>query len=184
MLQEVKRVNTMKRLLIVVDFQNDFVSGSLGFEQAKELDERIAKRIQEYKENNDQVIFTYDTHEEDYLDTIEGKYLPVKHCIKGSVGHKLYGQVATLKEESDLCFEKKTFPSLDLANYLANKNYKSVELCGLVSNICVLSNVVMVKSSLPNVEIYVDKNLTKSFDEELNEACFKILKGLHINVIE
>ena len=174
----------MKRLLIVVDFQNDFVSGSLGFESAKELDQLISERIKEYKANGDQVIYTFDTHHEDYLNTVEGKYLPVKHCIKGSEGHALYNEVAKLKEDDDVCFEKETFPSLDLANYLSNKNYKSVELCGLVSNICVLSNVVMVKSALPNVEIYVDKKLTKSFDEELNEACFKILKGLHVNVVE
>ena len=174
----------MKRLLIVVDFQRDFVDGSLGFEKAQELDQRIASKIKEYKNNKDQVIFTFDTHYEDYLNTIEGKYLPIKHCIKETLGHDLYGEVSKLKDDEDLCFEKNTFPSLDLANYLVDKKYKSVELCGLVSNICVLSNVVMVKSALPNIEIYVDKRLTKSFDDDLNDACFKILKGLHVNVVE
>ena len=89
----------MKRLLIVVDFQNDFVSGSLGFESAKELDERIAKRIQEYRENNDQVIFTYDTHEEDFLDTIEGKYLPVKFFFNNAASK--YGSVVVPSSTSD-----------------------------------------------------------------------------------
>ena len=173
----------MKKLLIVVDYQNDFVSGSLGFEKAKELDKLIYNRIKEYKENNDQVIFTFDTHYENYMDTVEGKHLPVKHCLKGSVGHKLYGKVATLFDEYDISFEKTTFPSLELAKYLENKEYQSVELCGLVSNICVLSNVIMVRSALPNVEIYVDKNLTMSFDENMNEYFLKILEGLHINVI-
>ena len=176
-------VNSMKKLLVVVDYQNDFVTGSLGFENAKELDELIAKRIQEYKDNGDQVIYTFDTHYEDYLDTVEGKHLPVKHCLKDSDGHKLYGKVASTLENGDVTFEKKTFPSLELAKYLENKEYQSVELCGLVSNICVLSNVIMVRSALPNVEIYVDKNLTMSFDENMNEYFLKILEGLHINVI-
>lgn len=174
----------MKRLLIVVDFQNDFVSGSLGFEEAKELDERIAKRIEEYKNNNDMVIFTFDTHDSDYLSTVEGKHLPVLHCIKGSEGHNLYGKTASYFDiNNDVFFEKNTFPSLDLANYLRDKEFDKVELCGLVSNICVLANVVMVKAGLPNTEIYVDKKLTASFDSEANEACFKVLEGLHVNLL-
>lgn len=175
----------MKRLLVVVDYQNDFVSGSLGFEKAKELDQRIFDKINEYHKNGDDVIYTFDTHNEKYMFTVEGKHLPVLHCIKGSEGHKLYGKVATLFDENkDVYFEKETFPSLDLSIYLKDKPYNEVELCGLVSNICVISNVVMVKAALPNAEIFVNKNLTASFDEEMNQACLKILTGLHVNVIE
>lgn len=171
----------MKKLLIVVDYQNDFVDGSLGFPKAKELDERIANKIIEYRNHNQDVIFTFDTHYEDYMSTIEGKHLPVKHCIKGTYGHKLYGQVGRLFDSSkDVFFEKVTFPSIELAKYLENKNYVEVELCGLVSHICVLSNAVMVKASLPNAEIVIDKNLTSSHDESLNEQGFEVLKGLHV----
>lgn len=175
----------VKKLLIVVDFQIDFVSGTLGFNKAKELDEKIYRKINEYKSNSDLVIYTFDTHDENYLSTIEGKYLPIKHCIDGSDGHHLYGKVATtFDEKRDIYFKKETFPSLDLENYLKGKEFTSVELCGLVSNICVLSNAVMVKSALPNTEIFINKELTSSFDEKLNQECFDILKGLHINVIE
>lgn len=174
----------MKKLLIVVDFQNDFVDGTLGFDKAKKLDDKIYNVINEYKKNNDDVIYTFDTHYDDYLNTIEGKKLPVKHCIKNTKGHDLYGKVSTtFSKEKDIYFEKNTFPSLDLANYLKNKEYESVLLVGLVSYICVLSNAIMVKSALPNVEIYVNSELTDGLDDNLNAACYKVLEGLHINVV-
>ena len=174
----------MKKLLIVVDFQNDFVDGSLGFEKAKELDSVIYNKIVEYKENNYDVLYTFDTHYEEYFDTLEGKKLPVKHCIFGTPGHDLYGSVASLyNKEEDVSFLKETFPSLDLANYLKEHPYDEVELCGLVSNICVLTNVVMVKAALPNAKIIVDRSATASFDEGLNNKTFDILNGIHVEVI-
>ena len=166
------------KLLIVVDYQNDFVNGSLGFKKAEELEQRIVQKIKEY----DNVIFTLDTHYDNYFDTLEGKKLPVKHCIKDTYGHKLYGEVGKYLDKAIKVFEKPTFPSLELANYLVGKGYDEVEICGLVSNICVLSNVVMVKAALPNARIIVNKNLTASFDEKLNEETFDILKGIHVDV--
>lgn len=174
----------MKKLLVVVDFQNDFVDGSLGFEKAVKLDEIIYNKILKYKKNNDDIIYTFDTHYDDYMETYEGKKLPIAHCIKYEHGHDLYGKVNTLfDKEKDVYFEKQTFPSLALANYLQDKDYQEIEVCGLVSNICVLSNVIMIRSALPNAIITVDKSETSSFDEVLNEYCFEILKGLFINVI-
>lgn len=173
----------MKKLLIVVDFQKDFVDGSLGFEKAVELDESIYNKILEYKNNNDDIIYTFDTHDDDYMETVEGKKLPILHCLKGDIGHDLYGKVKTLfNKEIDVYFEKPTFPSLELGNYLKDKDYTDIELCGLVSNICVLSNAVIVKAALPNANITVKRELTDSFDEILNEYTFEILKGLHINI--
>ncbi len=166
------------KLLIIVDFQNDFVCGALGFPKAKELDSRIVKKIEEY----DDIIFTLDTHTDDYLNTFEGKHLPIKHCIKDTYGHDIYGNTKNYLNKAIKVFEKPTFPSLDLANYLKDKPYDEVEICGLVSNICVLSNVIMVKSALPNALIIVDKNLTASFDEDLNNKTFDILKGIHVEV--
>lgn len=172
----------MKKLLIVVDFQNDFVSGALGFPGAEKLDDIICNKISDYKMHGYDVIYTFDTHKEDYMDTIEGHKLPIVHCVKGTVGHKLYGKVGSMFNEDDVYFEKETFPSLELANYLKDKDYREVELCGLVSNICVLSNVVMVKSALPNAVITVDRKATASFDNELNDVTFKVLNGIHIEV--
>lgn len=168
------------KLLIVIDYQNDFVDGSLGFEAAKELDKRIVEKIKQY----DDVIFTMDTHYDNYLETLEGKNLPIKHCIKGTNGWKIYGQTASFLDKAIKVFEKSTFPSLDLANYLRDKNYDEVELCGLVSNICVLSNAIMVKSALPNAKIIVNKNLTSSANAELNAKTFDILRGIQVECTE
>lgn len=172
----------MKKLLIVVDYQNDFVDGSLGFSDADKLAVVIKNKIEEYLKNNNDIIYTLDTHEGNYLDTHEGKNLPVKHCIKGTIGHQIYKE-CDYSSKAIKIFEKPTFPSLDLANYLKDSDYKEVELCGLVSNICVLSNAIMVKSALPNANIFIDALATSSFDKELESKCFDVLNGLYINVI-
>lgn len=170
-------------LLLVVDFQKDFVVGALGFEGAEILDSKIAKKIAEYRKLGKDIAFTLDTHDENYLDTQEGKKLPIIHCVKGTEGHALYGKTAKQKLMCDMVFEKPTFPSLELAEYLKQKEYKKVEIVGLVSNICVLSNAVMIKSALPEAEIIVDTSYTDSFDKSLNEKCFDVMEGLHITVI-
>lgn len=98
----------MKRLLIVVDYQNDFVNGSLGFDKAKDLEKRIVELIQEYQNNNDDVIYTMDTHQSNYLETYEGQFLPITHCIEDSEGWQLYGKTKDLLKDC-LCFKKKLF---------------------------------------------------------------------------
>ena len=172
----------MKKLLIVVDFQNDFIDGSLGFPKATELVSVIKNKINEYLNNNDDIIYTLDTHFNNYLDTYEGKNLPVAHCIDNTFGHMVNRDCDYL-DKAIKVFKKNTFPSLELAKYLENTDYDYVELCGLVSNICVLSNAVMVKSALPNAEIVIDKAATASFDEELEQKAFDVLGGLQIKVL-
>lgn len=172
----------MKKALIVVDYQNDFVCGALGFDGAERLEDIICEKIEQYKKEGD-VIFTFDTHEDDYLNTQEGKNLPVKHCIKGTDGHGLYGKVAKKVDFDSYIFDKPTFGSLELACFLKEKNYDVVELCGLVSSICVLSNAVLAKAALPESQIIVDSKATDSFDKEMNEKTFDILKNLHITVL-
>lgn len=172
----------MKKCLIVVDFQNDFVNGTLGFDDAISLEELIYNKIKESRNDNNTIIFTKDSHKKDYLNTYEGKRLPVEHCIIGTNGHELYGKIKDEVSNNDYVFNKNTFPSLDLAIHLKEYDYEEVEVCGLVSNICVLSNVIMARSALPNALITVDYNLTKSFDQSMNDKCFDILKGLLIEV--
>ena len=173
----------MKKLLIIVDYQYDFVNGSLGFEGAEKLIPVIKTKIENYLKENQDIIYTLDTHEENYLSsTMEGKLLPIAHCLRCSKGWKVVDEVDYL-DRAIKVFEKPTFPSLELANYLKDKEYDEVELCGLVSNICVLSNAVMVKSSLPNASIIVDAKATDSFNKDLHEKCLDILEGLHIQVI-
>ncbi len=127
----------MKRLLIVIDYQNDFVSGSLGFNDAIILEDYLVELIEKYHLNKDDVIFTYDSHQDNYLDTQEGKNLPVTHCIENSEGWQLYGKINNLAK-NDKKILKNTFGSLELGNYLKDKDYEEITLVGVVSNICVL----------------------------------------------
>lgn len=172
----------MKRLLVVVDFQNDFVCGSLGFEKAKELEKVILEKINEYK--NDDIIFTLDTHEDDYLNTIEGEHLPIKHCIKGTSGHEIYGKIKEISKNYP-CIEKETFASKELLHFIENKSftYESIEICGLVSDICVISNAIIAKAASPKSKILVDKKATSSANLKMQEMVFKVMQNLHIEVI-
>ena len=172
----------MKKLLIIVDYQNDFVDGALGFEGAELISKVIKGKIENYLNNNHHIIYTFDTHNEDYMNTVEGSKLPVPHCLKGSKGWEIKDEVNYLNKAIKT-FEKPTFPSLELANYLKENPYDEVELCGLVSNICVISNAVMVKAALPNAKIFIDALATDSFDKALQEKCFDVLEGLHIEVM-
>lgn len=173
----------MKRLLIVVDFQNDFVNGSLGFNEASLLEEHIVRYIKEFKKNNDDIIYTMDTHHQDYMNTYEGKNLPIAHCIKGTKGWELYGETKELLKDC-LCFEKSTFPSLDLANYLKDKHYQDVTLVGLVSHICVISNAIMVKAAMYDTPIYIDMKATSSVDQETHQKSIAVMKSLQFQIIE
>jgi nicotinamidase-related amidase len=138
--------------------------------------------VVEEPDNNNDVIYTLDTHNDNYLNTCEGHNLPVPHCIDNTFGHKI-NELCDYSTKAIKVFKKPTFPSLELAKYLENTDYEYVELCGLVSNICVLSNAVMVKSALPNAKIVIDSKLTASFDEELEQKAFDVLRGLHIEIL-
>lgn len=173
----------MKKCLIVIDYQNDFVSGSLGFAKAVELDQRIAQKIKKYHDSGDDVLFTFDTHHKDYLKSREGRYLPVEHCIKGTQGYGLYGKTAEVRREDDRCFEKATFGSDMLYEYLKETTYKQIEFVGVVTNICVISNVVLAKTAQPETDICVDASCIASNDEELNEAALKVMKSLQIEIL-
>lgn len=174
---------TMKKLLIVVDYQVDFVTGSLGFNGAEKLEDKICCKIDKYRKNNQDILFTMDTHNDDYLNSMEGKSLPVLHCIENTEGHELYGKVKNVKKKEDKVIIKKTYGSLDLGNYLITKNYDSIELCGLVSYICVISNAIIVRTALPEAEIIVDALCTDGPDKKMNNKALDIMNGLNITVI-
>lgn len=173
----------MKRLLVVVDYQNDFVNGSLGFKEAENLEEHIVQLINEYHQNNDEIIYTLDTHDTNYMKTYEGQHLPVEHCIEGTHGWELYGQTKELLK-NDLCFKKPTFPSLEFANYLKDKSYQDITFVGVVSHICVLSNAIMAKAALPETPIRVDLKGTSSVDTKVHEESIDVMKSLQIEIIE
>ncbi len=171
----------MSRLLIVVDYQNDFVDGALGFPGAEKLHEPICRKIEEYKQRGEPVVFTKDTHHPEYLETQEGKNLPVVHCVRGTKGHKLYGKLEKLAEGC-LVFEKYTFGSDQLFDYLRSSGFSEIELVGLVSNICVLTNAVLAKTALPEAKIIVDASCTDSHDKAIHDKTLDVLAGIQVQV--
>ncbi len=173
----------MRKLLIVVDYQNDFVSGSLGFPGAERLADGIVAKIRAYKTQGDDVAFTFDTHDKAYATTQEGRNLPVLHCERGSWGWQLFGPVAGECDDTTPQFEKGAFGSLALANWLEGKQYDAVELVGLVSNICVVSNAILAKAALPEAVVTVDAACTASHDAALHVKTLDVLEGLQIQVI-
>lgn len=173
----------MKRCLIVVDYQTDFVTGALGFDAALPLDNRIARKIKEYRKNGDDIIFTLDTHSSDYLETYEGRRLPVAHCIRDTEGHSLFGMVGKTRAQSDRIFCKNTFGSDDLYTYLKKTAYLSIELVGVVTNICVIANAVLAKTAQPETDIAVDTSCVASDNECLNEAALQVMESLQIKMI-
>ena len=148
----------MQRLLVVVDYQNDFVDGALGFEGADKIAPRIVELIKEFRANKDTVVFTYDTHQEDYLKTTEGQYLPAPHCLKGTKGWELHPSIKDLVEDS-LVFEKP-------------------------GDICVFSNAIIAKAAASTYcKIKIVRDATSSFDLEMQEKAFDVLKHLHMEII-
>ena len=175
----------MKKLLVVVDYQKDFVDGALGFEGADEIESKIVDLVDLFERNDDFVCFTLDTHDADYLSTTEGRNLPVKHCIKGTDGWKLTERLQEYAKKHPK-FEKHTFGSLDLGNYIRGliPIVNEVYLVGLVSNICVISNAIIAKAALDKYgRVYVIKDATSSFDKDMQQKGFDILENLHIKVI-
>lgn len=174
-----------KKLLIVVDFQEDFVTGTLGFKDAEKIAPKIAEEIKKYHNmDKGEVIFTFDTHKSDYMETMEGKKLPIPHCIENTQGWQLEKSIKPLYEKGDKSFKKYTFGSLELGEYLKGQDYEDIKICGVVTNICVISNAVIAKAALPNVTISVSKSLVASNDSDLETKAFDIMNNLHINIVE
>ena len=174
----------MRKVLIVVDMQKDFIDGALGFEGADKIIPGIIAKIKEFEEAGDEIVYTLDTHFENYMETQEGKNLPVPHCIKGSEGHGLCDELKDLLADKR-SFEKLTFGSIGLAEYLKENasDISAIEVCGLVSNICVLSNAVIAKAAAPEAEVIVDSKLTASFAPDLHQATLDVLKGIQVTVL-
>ncbi len=171
------------KALIVVDYQVDFVSGALGFAGAELLEPIIIEKIRETRKNGGTVIFTYDTHHGDYLSTAEGKKLPVPHCIENTEGYELYGKVRDCLEDGDIVIKKPSFGSMELADILRKKKFDEMELCGLVTDICVVSNAIIAKAALPEARVIVDGKACASFDKDAHEAALKVMRSVQIDVI-
>lgn len=180
----------MKKLLVVVDYQNDFVNGSLGFDGADKLDAGIAAMIHKYHQAGDLIAVTLDTHDKNYLNTREGKNLPVEHCLAGTEGHHLYGRTreAIMKLQNEdapaIVFQKETFgvSPQDLLSKLSNHEFDEIVFVGLVTNMCVLSNVCCFQALFPEAQMVVYENLCDSFDRELHEKTLDVLRGMQVKI--
>ena len=133
----------MKRFLVVVDMQKDFVDGSLGTAEAVAILDNVKKKIEEYKQRGDEIIFTRDTHGEDYMDTNEGKHLPVKHCVKDTEGWQVVPELMEETDENTLFIDKTHFGFDNWAEYV--KEGDEVVICGTCTSICVSANVSALK---------------------------------------
>lgn len=175
----------MNRYLFVIDYQKDFVDGALGFPGAEKLDEGIAAKVRAYGKGH--VLFTRDTHFENYLNTREGKNLPVVHCIQGTPGWECYGETARALAEVEAPAIDKLVFGMDVTDpataAVLPQQADEIELVGLVSNICVVSNAVVLQSRYPEATITVDAACTASFDKGLNDKVLDVLQGLQVKVI-
>lgn len=172
----------MRRILVVIDMQNDFIDAALGTPEAAAIVENVKARIREYPPEN--VYATMDTHGENYLDTQEGQFLPVKHCIKGSSGWEIRSDIAELLTGAHI-FEKPTFGSTalaaELAGVAANEEIE-LELIGLCTDICVVSNALLLKACMPEVKITVDSTCCAGVTPEKHLAALETMRSCQIVV--
>ena len=166
------------KVLVVVDMQVDFISGSLGSSYAEAIVDKVVDKVKKY---DGKVIFTRDTHTNDYLSTREGRYLPVKHCIKGTSGFEICDE---LKPYADTVVDKITFGSVDLPNTIkAFGEVEEIELCGLCTDICVISNAMILKAAFPECNILVDSACCAGVTPESHEAALGAMRSVQIDVI-
>lgn len=172
------------KYLIVVDMQNDFINGALGTPEAQAIVDNVIAKVCDF---DGTVIFTQDTHQKNYLHTQEGKLLPVEHCIQDTPGWCLENRLEKLRNERSLSVvEKPTFGSVTLAQTLAHENQKdpisSIELIGLCTDICVVSNALMLKAFIPEVPISVDAQCCAGTTPQAHEAALATMASCQIHV--
>lgn len=170
----------MRKILVVIDMQNDFITGSLSSKEAQGIVPSVIEKIKAYDREN--VFATMDTHYDNYLETQEGRLLPVKHCIKGTEGWLLDEKIASLISEENI-IEKPTFGSTELVRRIqaiAEKQEIEVLLVGLCTDICVVSNALMLKAFLPEVPIAVDPSCCAGVSVEKHEAALETLRSCQV----
>ena len=166
-------------LLAVIDMQKDFIDGSLGTEEAVRIVPAVADKIRKRQAEGYTIVFTLDTHGEDYLKTQEGKNLPVPHCIKGTAGWELD---ESLKGFEGRCFEKPSFGSMELAAWAKKENFEKIELVGLCTDICVISNALLLKAVLPEAEISVDSSCCAGVTPQSHNNALEAMKMCQIKI--
>ena len=187
-----RRITVKKNILIVVDMQNDFIDGALGTSEAKMIVPNVVNEIHSYIKDDDIILVTRDTHHEDYLFTEEGKNLPVEHCIKGTYGWELNKDVLDALNDGDVLrkqgtLDKPTFGSFALGLKLKELNeifdIENIEVIGLCTDICVISNAIIAKSVLPNVHIKVDASCCAGVTPESHNTALDEMRTLQVEIV-
>ena len=171
------------KTLIVIDMQNDFIDGALGTPEAQAIVSKVKKKIEEYRERGDIIIFTKDSHRKDYLETMEGRKLPIEHCIYDTHGWEIHSDLY-----SHLCYENS---NVILKRSFGYRNWHRcdeelegpIELVGLCSDICVVSNALILKANFPETEITVDASCCAGTTPENHKAALQVMKCCQINVV-
>ncbi|MBD5470817.1 MAG: cysteine hydrolase [Lachnospiraceae bacterium] len=174
-------MNDIKNVLVVVDMQKDFIDGALGTSEAVQIVDNVAEMIKGF---DGEVVFTRDTHFDNYLETQEGKKLPVPHCIKGSDGWQIDKKLEALRLDERKIFDKPTFGSVELADYLKSlESLACVTVIGLCTDICVISNALLIKANLPEVTIRVVERCCAGVTPESHKNALEAMKMCQIEVV-
>ena len=169
------------KLLIVIDMQNDFIDGALGTKEAVAIVPNVAQKIKDARESGQIVAFTRDTHQENYLATQEGKNLPVVHCVQGTDGWQISSK---LEVADSKIIDKPSFGSMELAEYVAQlQDIEEIELVGLCTGICVISNAFILKAKLPELKITVDASCCACVTPESHATALAAMKLCQINIV-
>lgn len=170
----------MKKLLIVVDMQRDFVDGSLGTQEAQAIVPLVKERILKAGEEGWEVLFTRDTHPADYLQTQEGRNLPVEHCIQGTEGWEIVDELSGFVGR---VIDKPAFGSLELMEYVAEGGYGEVELVGLCTDICVVSNALLIKAAAPELQVKVRRSCCAGVTPASHEAALQTMGMCQVEIV-
>ena len=174
----------MKKLLLVIDMQNDFIDGALGTKEAQSILPAVIERVRSF---DGDLIFTRDTHFDDYMETQEGKNLPVPHCIKGTPGWELAPELEKLRQERNApVFDKLTFGCKELPAYLEEhypEGLGSAEFIGVCTDICVISNALLIKAFCPELPVSVDASCCAGVSPESHENALKAMEMCQIDVV-
>ncbi len=174
-------MSNKEKVLIVIDMQNDFVNGTLGTPEAQSIVKNVVNEIKNKKNEGYKILATQDTHKTDYLNTLEGKNLPIEHCIENTYGWDL---VEPIKNEidSENIFIKYTFGSEELIDYLRENEPEEIEILGLCTDICVISNALMLRALYPDKEIILKEDCCAGVTPELHQDAINVMKSCQIAV--
>lgn len=177
----------MKKILIVVDMQNDFIDGAIGTKEAQEIIDNVVAKIKNYHANNNDVFYTIDSHNSTYMQTREGKYLPVPHCIIGTNGVKLTPKVRELCQDESKVFYKNTFGTVELSQTLqrlvTDSKNTQIEIVGVATDICVITNALLIKTFLPELDVIVDSKCCAGVTPQKHENALDIMRSNQIIVL-